>query len=144
MAMKRRPRWGGDIDVTAFADIAFLLIIFFILTTTFSSIMGREMTIPSGSKPEKQDEKAIETKTVNISAHEIRYGTDENAPPLSFEALRDRLYREDFPGMATDTERTVIVDAAKDVPYERYFQVITAISSAGGLVAIVEDAEGGS
>ena len=140
MPMKRRPRIGGDIDVNAFADIAFLLIIFFILTTTFSNLFGREMQIPTGSKPEDASEQEP-VRTVNLSVREIRYGEDENAPALSLAELRDRLFEEDFPSKTRDMERMVIVESARDVPYSVYFQVLTAIGHAGGIVALVEDDE---
>ena len=144
MAMKRRPRAVGDIDVNSFSDIAFLLIIFFILTTSFSNIMGREMRIPAGQKPDNPDQK-VENKMVNLSPTEIHYGVEgaTDTRSLSFVEFRDLLYQEKFEEMATDTARTVIVATSEDVTYERYFQVLTAISNAGGIVAIVEETKAG-
>ncbi|MBM4031608.1 MAG: biopolymer transporter ExbD, partial [Planctomycetes bacterium] len=44
---KQRPFF--EPEVTSFADIAFLLIIFFILTTTFVVPAGQKLDIPAAS-----------------------------------------------------------------------------------------------
>jgi len=66
VALKRRPRAEPEINVASFSDIAFLLIIFFILTTTFAKPEGQTLQIPSGA-PDKSKSKE-EQPTVNLSS----------------------------------------------------------------------------
>ena len=40
MAMRKKKRQGADVNVGPFSDIAFLLIIVFILTATFTKLAG--------------------------------------------------------------------------------------------------------
>ena len=65
MAIARRKRREANIDVTSFSDIAFLLIIFFILTTTFVKPAGRKMEIPSGASNAEKSERTYENCRTN-------------------------------------------------------------------------------
>jgi biopolymer transport protein ExbD len=133
---KRRARQRGEatIDVSSFSDIAFLLIIFFILTTTFVKTAGQKLEIPSGSSD--RSAKKEKQLTVNLSSTDIRWG--EKAEQVSLDELRGILMNQGFkekkPG-----DRIVILDAAPDVAYERYFQVVSAIAAADGVMALLED-----
>lgn len=141
MTIKRKPKGCTEIDVSAFSDIAFLLIIFFILTTSLARIAGTTVDIPAGQPPKDQAKEEDKVKTINLSATQIRYGSEENAPALTMEELREKLILDDLRNKPTDMERMVIIECSDDVEYERYFQVLTAVSKAGGVVAILEQDE---
>jgi len=140
--MKRNRRQvGSEIDVGAFSDIAFLLIIFFILTTSIVRIAGQELDIPTGEQSrEKSEEK---TQTIHIANTRIHYGEAKDAPQVSLIELRERLLQADLRNKPEPKDRIVIVDSTRDVPYELYFQVVSAISDAGGILALVEEVEEG-
>ena len=122
------------VDVSAFADVAFLLIIFFILTTTFVKSLGSSLEIPSGSAdPAKKHEKQL---TISLAATEIRFGSA--GTKMSMPELREALAAENLLARKPD-KRIVILDSAADVPYERYFQVVMAVSDAGGVLALLEE-----
>jgi biopolymer transport protein ExbD len=142
MGIKKKLQPSAEIDVTAFADIAFLLIIFFILTTSFLKLTGQPAEIPAGQRPEEPQEED-RAPTVTVTPRELRYGEGEEAPVVTMAVLRRRLYEADFPGRADPQEQVVIVECKDDVPWERYFRVVTAVSRAGGKVAILEDVEAG-
>jgi len=132
MRLARKSRPFPDVDVTSFGDLAFLLIIFFILTTTFVKPMGSRLTIPSGtSDPNRKSDKDF--PTINISADRILFNKDE----VSFDELRRKLAGMKLPERREE-ERIIIVEAAPDVPFDRYFKVVTAVSRSGGILAIVE------
>ena len=57
---------------------------------------------------------------------------------MTLEELRVLLLKEDFRSRAP-SDRMVILDAAKDVPYERYFQVVSVIANSDGVMALLED-----
>ena len=130
---RARDAGEGTIDVSSFADIAFLLIIFFILTTTFVQTAGQKLEIPSGSSD--QSAKKEKQLTVNLSATDIRWG--EKAEQVSLDELRGILVSQNFKDKAP-SDRIVILDAAPDVAYERYFQVVSVIASADGVMALME------
>lgn len=137
MSIRRKLRTDLEIDVGSFADIAFLLIIFFILTTSFVHFTGRAVDIPSSDRPDEvRDEH--KTMTIALSGDEIRYGADEDRSLVSMDELRLRLQEERFDQKETSRDRMVILEAAANVEWDRYFKVMTAVSNAGGIVAIVQ------
>jgi biopolymer transport protein ExbD len=108
--------------------------IFFILTTQFIRPAGTTMEIPSGSTdPAKKQETML---TINVSADKIFFG--EKSEEVTLEGLRERLLKENL-AARPEHQRIVVVDSGRDVPYERYFQVITSVANAHGVIALVED-----
>ncbi len=140
MKFKNKPFREPEINLASLVDIAFLLLIFFILTTTFTKTAGNKINIPSGSTDSsKRQEKQI---TVSLKPGEIRYG--ENSQVITFDALRQMLARENFLAKES-SQRIVILDSDKAVPYDEYFQIVMAIARANGVVALVDqDVENGS
>ena len=137
MRLQRKSKPIGDVDVTAFSDLAFLLIVFFVLTTTFVRPFGAALTIPSStSDPERKQEE--EFPTINIGAEQLLLNEQE----MTMEALRDALLEMEL-GKKADDKRFVVVDTAPDVGFQRYYRVVTAIARAGGILAIVEQVEEG-
>ena len=108
--MKRnRSKEDLDIDVGAFADIAFLLIIFFILTTSIMQIMGRDVSIPSSEQSDQKTDD--ENRTVVLTGTEIQYGMGDKTVAMSFEELRANLSEERFPEMKDAQNRVVVVES---------------------------------
>jgi len=135
---RRKSAEDADIDVGAFADIAFLLIIFFILTTTFLRPVGQEVSIPQAQTPENR-EVDDRTPSVNLLADKILFGEDEaNMEEITLEALRSTLFRMNL-REAEDQDRMIVLEVGEAVTWEQYFQVVTLISDAGGIVALVEE-----
>ena len=140
--MKRiGKRRGGDIepDLTSFSDIANLLIIFFILTTTLARPWGRTVDMPSAATPPQQEKQQSDTPTVNLMRDRITIAEGgEGEKEVTMNELRQYLWKKNFPKM-DDKHKSVSVETSDDVPYERYYQVVTAIAAAGGVVAILTD-----
>ncbi|MEI6847611.1 MAG: biopolymer transporter ExbD [Chlorobiaceae bacterium] len=79
---KRRPRSkriGFHLDMTPMVDVAFLLLTFFMLTTTFSKANTMEITIP----PEMTEVKVYETNvmTLRIAGDGMAYCSLGNDAP---------------------------------------------------------------
>jgi biopolymer transport protein ExbD len=137
MNLRRKEQVNAEIDVGSFSDIAFLLIIFFILTTTFVKIAGNKIEIPSGS--DEQSEVEQKQLSVTLTAEDILYG--ENAKNVSIDELRVALAKEKFETKEPDAKMVVLeTDAA--VLYERYFQVVMAINDSGGVLTLIDQADG--
>ena len=132
---------SGDIspDLTSFSDIANLLIIFFILTTTLARPFGRRMDMPSSSKPPEEQKQQAVQPTVNIMADRLMFSEgDKSEREVTMNELRSLLWKKNFPAKA-EKDRAVILETAPEVTYERYYQVATAIAAAGGVIAILSD-----
>ncbi len=137
MRIKPRKRNSSDVDVSAFADIAFLLIIFFILTTTFNLHEGSRLSIPSGTQDENGADE--ENPTVNLSAQHLVFRNNA----MTMAGFRRELEEMQLPELPQE-ERIIVLEATEDVEYEKYFQVVTAITRAGGVLAVMEEEAGGT
>ena len=136
--MRRAPRANIDIDVQSFSDIAFLLIIFFILTTSMARPYGRPMEMPSAATP-PQGSASPRIPSINILADRILFTEGEGAErELSLNELRAELWKKQFATLEPKG-RLVVLETAEDVGYERYFQVVTTIAETGGVVAMLSD-----
>jgi biopolymer transport protein ExbD len=137
---RKREKAEAEIDVGAFADIAFLLIIFFILTTSISRMTGQEVTLPQAQTPQNKqvDDR---TPTVNVLEDKILFGeSEEKMDEITLEGLRAELVQLDL-HTAEETRRMIVLEVAEDVEYDRFFKVVTLIADMGGIVALVEDEE---
>lgn len=133
MKLQRRKRREGEVDVSSFADVAFLLIIFFILTTTFKIMGGQELNIPSGEDGESKDQKQL---TISLTGKEIFYGEDSKSS-LTLRQLRVQLADEEL-STKKEEQRMVVLESDENVVYQRYYNVMLAIRDADGIVALIE------
>ncbi|MHC4253332.1 MAG: ExbD/TolR family protein, partial [Planctomycetota bacterium] len=109
MKARKRELPSASIDVGAFSDIAFLLIIFFILTTSFLKPFGHGLEIPSGSSDEsRKDQKQL---TVNLRPGEILFG--EKGEKVTFERLRELLLAQKFEDKKAE-ERMVLLECNEE------------------------------
>ncbi len=133
MKLRRKKRREGVVDVSSFSDVAFLLIIFFILTTTFKVMGGQELNIPSGEDGESKDQKQL---TITLSGTKIFYG-EKSDTSLTLRQLRAQLADEELSTKKED-QRMVVLESNDDVVYQRYYNVMLAIRDADGIVALIE------
>ena len=120
-------------DVSSFSDVAFLLIIFFILTTTLKVMGGQELDIPSGEDGESKDKKQL---TITLSGTKIFYG-EKSDTSLTLRQLRAQLADEELSKKKED-QRMVVLESNDDVVYQRYYNVMLEIRDADGIVALIE------
>ena len=106
----RRRRKPSEIPTSSMADIAFLLIIFFMLTAVFTTNQGIQFQYPEDdpNDPDVQPEEAIHIKIEG----EGRFQIDKN-PTSSLEEIGGyvRAKMEQSPG------KPVIIESDPDVPY---------------------------
>ncbi len=134
MARHRRTRRDADVPVAAFSDIAFLLIIFFILATTLVQVTGMIAEIPSGEKAEADQEK----KTTTVELQGNRVLLDEKH--VEMKELRRKLAEMKLHEKTGDG-KVVLLEAGGNVTYQTYFDVMASISAAGGVTAILQEEE---
>lgn len=125
------------VPTTSLADMMFLLLIFFIMTTTLARTTGFVTDIPSGSKGQQDSQE--KTPTVALHDDKITVNDKQN---VSLDELRQyvtRLHLEKREGDA----KVVIVQATGRVSYQTYYETLAMVQNAGGVVAIVsEEADG--
>jgi biopolymer transport protein ExbD len=128
-----------EINVGSFADVAFLLIIFFILTTTFNKPKGQEIELP---RPDPEQQKSEETvPTVVLTELEIMVG--EERVHKTREEFKQWLDEFDFEQMPDEGKRVVMLTTKPDVSYSRYFDIINLINKYSGVVSLMQEQEGG-
>jgi biopolymer transport protein ExbD len=130
----RRQRRESEVPVSAFSDIAFLLIIFFILATTLVQVSGVVTEIPSGEQAETQQEN--ETPTVKLAGDRVLL----NEKDMDMRELRRRLAKMKLYQKSGD-DKVVLLQATGNVTYQNYFDVMASISAAGGVTAILQEEE---
>ncbi len=134
---RRKEKRDLEIPTDSVSDIAFLLIIFFILTTTLSKLTGFTAELPSAAAAQQQAAKS-ETKTASVQITNSKLLFNEQE--VSMAALRERLLDLQL-AKKQGEEKVVMLEAAGQVNYQTYYEAMAAISGAGGIVAIVEEGE---
>jgi len=131
---RRRPRGEPEIPTQSFADIAFLLIIYFILAASLSQDLGFRTDIPAGQKATE----ASDDKSVLLRDDGLFYGER----PVSIDELRGTLAGMRLAGRDPNS-RVVQFEAKGDVPWQSYYEVLAAIESAGGIPGILMESGDG-
>jgi len=131
---RRRPRARRSepvIPTESFADIAFLLIIYFILAASISQDWGFSTDIPAGQKAtEATDEKSILLRDDGI------FWGDRN---VSIDQLRGELVGLKLTERDPNS-RVVQFEARGNVAWQQYYEVLAAIEQAGGIPGILMEA----
>ena len=126
---------SGEIPVGSFSDIAFLLIIYFLVATTLMKVKSVTADMPSGEAT-SQSSADDNTPTINLVGTEIRY----KDKVVSLAVLNERLAALNLREKEGD-KKVILLEATRATPYDVYFKALAAISSNGGIVAIVEEDE---
>ena len=136
-SVRRKEKRDLEIPTDSVSDIAFLLIIFFILTTTLAKLTGFTAELPSAAASQQQAAKTdAKTPAVQIANGKLLFNEQE----VSMATLRDRLLDLQL-GKKQGEEKIVMLEAAGKVDYQTYYEAMSVISGAGGIVAIVEEGE---
>lgn len=137
--MKKKERREATMDVSSFSDIANLLIIFFILTTSLAHPFGKLLQMPSAATPEDNSQKAPKIPTINLMADRIVYTEGEGAErEITPNELHAALLGKNLHSKPQN-DRLVMLEVAEEVAYQRYYEVVTMVSEAGGVVAMIGD-----
>jgi biopolymer transport protein ExbD len=137
MAWKRERRKRDTVVPTdSLSDVAFLLIIFFILTTSIQRLTGFQAEIPSAERAE-QSPQAEKMPSIKLNGGSMTL----NDQPVDATLLRAKLADLQLSSRA-ESERVIVVEASGRVPYQQYFEVLSAISGAGGVVGLLSEEQG--
>ena len=136
MALKRKTKIADTFSMASMTDVIFLLLIFFLVTSTIIVPNTIKVTLPT-SAPQS----APETPSVRITlTPDLRYymSIDRSAPTeLTQEALKEQLgiFAAEHP------EAFVSIQADEQVPYKEVVAVINAAARASLTVVLATRAE---
>lgn len=112
---RERRRGEAEINVTSLVDIIFNLLLFFMLTTSFSESAGLEVQLPSASSADVQVQPQDLVVTLTRDGETLVEGE-----VLSLEGLSERIER-----LKTDRpDATLILQADEEVPHKNVVDVI--------------------
>lgn len=131
---KEKKHRSGEIPVGSFSDIAFLLIIYFMVATTLLKVKSITADLPSGEK--SQQEQSEKTPIVNLRGSEIFFN-DQRVSLLELESELDELDLEQQEG----NQKVIMLESTVETAYRTYYRALAAISAQGGVVALVEGEE---
>jgi len=109
MNLRDRRRNAAEIPTSSMADIAFLLIIFFMLTAVFATTEGLEFDLPEDdpTQLDVQPEEAIHIKILGEGQHVV------DKTPMTLEEMGGYVQMK----MQQSTDKPVIIQTEANVPY---------------------------
>ena len=121
MNFGKRRRMLSALESTAMADIIFLLLIFFLLSSSFILQTGIKIELPQVTAPEKQPPKDVE---VTLTADDKVYLGDLLVP---WSQLRERLGER----IGESTTKTVVLKGDASVMLGRTMEVLDIARQSG-------------
>ena len=124
----KKSKVSDEIPSSSMADIAFLLLIFFLVTTTFPKDKGLAIVLPEQGEEQEVSQKNIlhiiinPTGTVTIRRGESQQ--EQSVRPNDVEAI----WRQD---VAQNENLIAAVKTHPDAPYRFMIDVLDALQSAG-------------
>lgn len=127
--LKRKSRVSDEIPTASMADIAFLLLIFFLVTTVFSEDRGLSLVLP-----ERQSE-VVEINPKNIITYyvvgngvvELRRGDSPDKQTINFEQIEAVTRQE----LAANPRLIISVKTSPDANYEDMVNALDEVKLAG-------------
>jgi biopolymer transport protein ExbD len=108
---KRKSKTASEIPDSSLADIAFLLLIFFMVTTVFRRERPRNVEMPEAASTERVDERRQNIAHVWIEPDGTVFINDQIVPVPSVSAVLIPMYE------ATNRRLVVAIRSDRDVPY---------------------------
>jgi len=135
---KKRKKMSTRVDLTPMVDLGFLLVTFFMLTTTFSKPQTMEINMPVKADPNEKEQtqavKASKAMTVILGAHNKIYwyeGLEENpqmnVTNFSPKGIRTVLYYKN----KTINDLVVLIKSTNDATYDNLVSIFDEMNIIG-------------
>ncbi len=128
---RRTNRMLAEPPAVLLTDLAFNLVIFFVVCASTDPESGRKQTIPRSSKDQSAQTQTAKNPEVSLT----RTGVSINGEPTRQDDFLARL-KPLLAGKSRPEDRIVVVKSAKDTPYQHWIRVTALVERAGGLIAI--------
>ena len=125
MKFRRKPRETVDINLASLIDVVFILLLFFVVTTTFTRETQLRVDLPEAvtGSPAEDQSKPVD---ITISADGVFSVNNQILPKSALASLMDALQKE----ANGDTSRPLSISADGKTQHQ---SVITAMDAAGKL-----------
>jgi biopolymer transport protein ExbD len=121
----RKSKTSDEIPSSSLADIAFLLLIFFMVTTVFRTDAERDITWPAAEATEKIDEKAKNILNIWVERNGGIYINDQLYTMDQVSEIVGPLYA------ASDRRLVISIRGDREVPYMTMDQIQKELVAAG-------------
>lgn len=115
---------------TATGDIAFNLIVFFLVCASVQPDSGRKQLLPKAEETEQK-----EKKSENVEVLLTRQAVSINGTFLTL-AQFDRKIKSVLAGKPRPEDKVVVVKSRKDVAYNHWIDITSRIEDAGGIITL--------
>ena len=130
MIARRNSQLLVEPPAVATGDIAFNLIVFFLVCASQQPSSGRQQIIPQADAKQQQQE-----QSQNLSVEVNKTLLTINGNKVKDADFASRLHTQ-LLGKKRPEDKVVVVKTAKDVPYQRWIQVTSWIEDAGGTITL--------
>jgi biopolymer transport protein ExbD len=124
---KRKSKVASEIPDSSLADIAFLLLIFFMVTTVFRKEKPREITQPEAAATQRVDEKRKNIVHLYVERDGAVYINDALIPMDNVSDIVGPLFEQ------SDRRLVVAIRSDRDVAYGTINQITEELRDAGAL-----------
>lgn len=131
MKFRRSTKLLVDVPAVASGDIAFNLIVFFLVCASTQPDTGRSQILPKSEQTQQQQEPQDEHLTVELKRNAVLI----NGDPVKTTEIKARV-KAKLAGKSRPEHRVVIVKSADDVPYHAWIEVTSQIEDAGGIITL--------
>ena len=135
MMLKKKKREGAEINGSSMADIAFLLLIFFLVTTTINVDTGIGMVLPAPLDPEQEPPPIRERNLMKILVNaQGLVLMDEEPVPIT--EVRTKLIEfidnpEDNEELAVSPDAAIVsLKTQRETPYSIYIDMLDEVMGA--------------
>ncbi|WP_018126871.1 ExbD/TolR family protein [Balneola vulgaris] len=135
MLLKKRKREGAEINGSSMADIAFLLLIFFLVTTTINVDTGIGMVLPPPLNPEDQPPPIRERNLMKIVVNENGLVLmDEELTPM--EQVQEKIIEfiknpENLETLSVSPQAAIVsIKTVRQTPYSIYIDMLDEVIGA--------------
>lgn len=135
MKTRRETKLLVEPSAVTTGDIAFNLIVFFLVCASFQPDSGRRQDLPR-SEPNKDQAQKTEHIEVQLTRTTAAINGDVTRPRDFVPNLKRLLS-----GKARPEDKVVVVKSKPEVPYAHWIAVTAMIEEAGGIITILREEE---
>lgn len=130
MKLRRNSKFLIEPASAATGDIAFNLIVFFLVCASTQPDSGRKQILPRSESQQKQTE-----QTQNLEVSLDRNSVSVNTEKIPLTDFASRIKRK-LQGKSKPEDRIVVVKSTKDAPYHHWIAITGAIEEGGGIITL--------
>ena len=136
IVVERSDRRAPQVDMTPMIDCVFLLIIFFMLATTFAPLPGMRVKLPLGSGP------VTKNPTLTLRISNPAAGQSEGVMVLNSEIVSIDNAFATFMNLAPERKDMLAIQSGRHVMHDQIVQVMDRAKRAGvGRIAFAKEAQ---